>query len=504
MARLRKKSSNDQETSIFTRPWFVAVVVFSCFAVLTPKIFVPLFRQIFGLGRSEQEGHSDHMPPHLRMRYPPSAHQSASASGSAPSERPIRAAPQFGRPGPSFGPQATPTGSSSSRSLLNFLLPVYAVGIGLYMMYTLFKVFNKSKKSDEQGDGEDESDECEYDETKAKATTMRFRERNRDNFRWDANDAEFKYFNKSSSHYARGEETEDELNGYARYESLDADYVAYLKSRRRKKRQETGKYVLNTSLDSPLQAPSAASGSQPVADAEIPLTSNIGLTSITNTNVLMNETLERMKYSLNKINEQLNRLEKKNSPMDDPELESLRLQLTQTELQMGKIMTIVDDVSSTVHTQQHQESNEEKTISDEELLEQEDEEEDEQRPSTAKHQQTRHLTNKAARLRKMASSSRQVETGNLLRNRKPNNNSNNKKEQNVPVHKPQQRQRLHKKAKKTSDSSASSLSPSLSSSPALSSSLSSDVSDHEYVKEKAPSVIDAARSSDLELSKESS
>jgi hypothetical protein len=451
----------------------------------------------------------------------------------------MRAAPQFGRPGPSFAPQATTTtSSSSSRSLLNFLLPVYAIGIGLYMMYTLFKVFNKSKKGDGDGDRDDEEvdeEESDYDgEMKAvgakKATTIRFRERNRDNFRWDADQAEFKYFNKSSGHYARGEETEDELNGYSRYETLDADYVAYLKSRRRKKRQENGKYVLATSLGSPLQAPSAASGSEPLTN-EIPLTTDIGLTSITNTNVLMNETLERMKYSLNKINQQLNMLEKKNSPLDDPELEALRLQLTQTELQMGKIMTIVDDVSSTVQTHQmpqksqsksHAIESDEEKLSDPESVDDEEnnDEKEEWSPLVAnaaiKQQHIRQPA-KTARLRKIASNTtrQQAETGHL-RNRRPNINNNNiqnnanKREQHTLMHKQQQQQhRLrtsHKRTKKASDSSASS-SPSLPSSPALSTSLSSDdASDQELEKQRAKenAFIDASAQAEADAPSSSS
>ena len=85
--------------------------------------------------------------------------------------------------------------------------------------------------------------------------------------------------------------------------------------------------------------------------SEIELTPNTGLTSITNTNVLMNDTLERMKSSLNKINIQLSEVEKKGGPLDDPELDSLRLQLTQTELQMAKIMNIVNTVSNTIQNE---------------------------------------------------------------------------------------------------------------------------------------------------------
>ena len=62
----------------------------------------------------------------------------------------------------------------------------------------------------------------------------------------------------------------------------------------------------------------------------------------------MNETLERMKFSLNKINLQLLDAEKKGSSLEDPDLDALRLQLAQTEMQMGKIMTIVNTFSDSI------------------------------------------------------------------------------------------------------------------------------------------------------------
>jgi hypothetical protein len=147
----------------------------------------------------------------------------------------------------------------------------------------------------------------------------------------------------SNQFQQRSEESEDEENDYERYKGLDPDYVSYLREARAVKRDEARK--------------KAALKSKTLVKLnkieEIPLTTNIGLTSITNTNVLMNDTLERMKYSLNKINTQLSNVEKKGgtSSMDDPELESLRLQLTQTEMQMAKIMSIVNTVSNTIQTE---------------------------------------------------------------------------------------------------------------------------------------------------------
>jgi hypothetical protein len=90
------------------------------------------------------------------------------------------------------------------------------------------------------------------------------------------------------------------------------------------------------------------------ANGEIEVTANAGLTSITNTNVLMNETLERMKFSLNKINIQLLEAEKRGAALDDPDMEALRMQLAQTESQMGKIMSIVNVFADSIEAGERQ------------------------------------------------------------------------------------------------------------------------------------------------------
>jgi hypothetical protein len=128
---------------------------------------------------------------------------------------------------------------------------------------------------------------------KTKSRTVRFKENDfLPNLNWDATNGEFKV--NRSEHFVQNQEDEDEMNDYASYRNLDPDYVEYLKELRRAKRlgQRT-----------PVVPPTKASASSAVK--EIPVTPNIGLTSITNTNVLVNDTLERMKYSLNKINTQL-------------------------------------------------------------------------------------------------------------------------------------------------------------------------------------------------------
>ena len=138
-----KKAVKPEKTiSIFARPWFVIALVVICFAILTPKIFLPLFRQMFGYTKETkaqlgEDGGEGFMPPNLRHR----------GGGKMPPSQASQDSPEFSRTGPQFGRQSyTPTQSTGgSKSVLSYLLPVYAVGIGIYMIYTLFKVFNKGK-----------------------------------------------------------------------------------------------------------------------------------------------------------------------------------------------------------------------------------------------------------------------------------------------------------------------------------------------------------------------
>lgn len=141
----RKKT---EKLSFYTQPWFVVGIVLTCFAVLTPKIFVPLFRQLIGIKNTEPSSNNfDRLPPpHLRTRY-------------MPNQSPNEAPTQFGRPNPLYNPQ-TQGSSSSGKSILTFFLPVYAIGIGLYMLYTLYKVFNNKDKKDK------DDEESDYDSYK--------------------------------------------------------------------------------------------------------------------------------------------------------------------------------------------------------------------------------------------------------------------------------------------------------------------------------------------------
>ena len=188
--------------------------------------------------------------------------------------------------------------------------------------------------------------------------TVRFKENDfiTSNLAWDAVNGEFK-MKRGDAHFAKSEESEDELNDYANYRNLDPDYVRYLKEIRRAKRrsqqqqqkqQQQQQQQYRRSQEQTVEEEDEYEEEEEVEEEEaipapIPLTPNIGITSITNTNVLMNDTLERMKHSLNRINSQI--MEKKGAGLEGEELEDLHFQLAQTEYQMAKILKIVNSAA---------------------------------------------------------------------------------------------------------------------------------------------------------------
>ena len=338
--------------SILSNPWIVLAVVFAALVVLLSRILVPLTRQIFGGGGGRSSGESDTIPPHLRMRRPTGGDEAPSHS---------RPTPHFGR-GAGAGPgMAAATGATgSSKSLFTYILPVYAVGIGIYMIYTLYKVMNK-KATDGSGVGGDgdtvESDYEDYRKTGKKSRRVKFQERANGLIRPLGKRAATRtrrvrpdddYEHDVGEDFEEEEEDEDEA---------DEEEVEKSKSKSKLQRKKT---TTTRRRDRDYDEDEAAEEEEEELNDDdgecegervIPLSNNTGLTSITNTNVLMNETLDRMKYQLNKINSKLTTMEQKSNPLDDPELECLRLQLTQTELQMAKILNIVNSVSSTIQTE---------------------------------------------------------------------------------------------------------------------------------------------------------
>ena len=272
-------------STLFTKPWFVASLVFGCFAIITPKILIPMFKQIFGLNEpkvNNEKTFDRRMPPQSVL------HKSAS------SDLPMRNA---------FPAQQEQGSSSTSRSILVFILPMYAVGIAVYMIYTLFKVYgkkenNKNNKSLDDG---------------------------LTNIKWDSVNKRF---------ITENDGVENE------YSNLDEDYVKFLKNKRRKEAE-----VNENEKSSDL-----------------------------------NNVLNIMKKSLNNINTKLVDAEKKGGPMDDSDLQTLRLQLANTELQMIKILQTIDSMAITSQNEENERKKDDSSSNTNSAVESDDSVEVKQKP----------------------------------------------------------------------------------------------------------------------------
>jgi hypothetical protein len=173
------------------------------------------------------------------------------------------------RPSPHFSPhqQQPQSQSSTGKSFMSVMLPMYAVGIGIYMIYTLCKVFSKKNETNELNE-----------------EVLR---RNENRIVWDAGNKTFVPLSTIN---------DDDLNGV----NLDADYVEFLRKRR--------------------------SGHGDTHD--------------------INTTLNMVKTSLNNINTQIIQADKKGAHFPDDDLESLKLQLANTELKMAQILQQIEKLSS--------------------------------------------------------------------------------------------------------------------------------------------------------------
>ncbi len=232
---------------VVTRPWFVLAIVVTCFGILTPKIFIPLFRQMLGLTQLLQDQQTGEAS--SRDRFPPPSMRSPRSSPDIHH----RSAPHSPQHAAGANTHGSTTGGSSSKSMLNLMLPVYAVAIGLYMFYVLFKVFNGKKEEDDTNLIAQIND-SDFDESIRKSSRMKFKEKkfelnpmnvfkaDADKFMFDPANSEFRVkqkFHKShqsskkssppvANIRARSEESEDEMNDYARYLLDDFFYTFFL------------------------------------------------------------------------------------------------------------------------------------------------------------------------------------------------------------------------------------------------------------------------------------
>ncbi|KAL8617632.1 hypothetical protein ACOMHN_038024 [Nucella lapillus] len=120
-------------------------VIIGCFAVVYPRFLHPFVLRAFGIQPEPVKEDDAHYPPHMRHGKPPSVDRKPPPMPHDPKD--IR---QHIRPGPHPGMRAAAEMQKQSqgtgRGMMGIVLPMYAIGICVYLVYTLFKVFNKRGK----------------------------------------------------------------------------------------------------------------------------------------------------------------------------------------------------------------------------------------------------------------------------------------------------------------------------------------------------------------------
>ncbi|XP_060068234.1 resistance to inhibitors of cholinesterase protein 3-like [Ylistrum balloti] len=118
------------------------IIIVGCFTVIYPRFFHPLVLKAFGMAPEPPVKHQPDFPPHRGV------------GGHGPGRPSPDDIKQHMRPGPHPGMRASAEMNKQKQSsggrggIMGMVLPMYAVGIVVYLIYTLFKVFNKQGKGD--------------------------------------------------------------------------------------------------------------------------------------------------------------------------------------------------------------------------------------------------------------------------------------------------------------------------------------------------------------------
>ncbi|KAL4225136.1 hypothetical protein ACF0H5_015829 [Mactra antiquata] len=121
-------------------------VILGCFIFLYPKLVHPLFLTLLGMNeKPEPRNEMNDLPPPLRGKHPDLAPGKAN---DVPDH--IKRMRQHGpHPGMRAAAAEQKQTKGSGRGMMGVILPMYAVGIVVYLVYTLFKVFGKSDNNKE-------------------------------------------------------------------------------------------------------------------------------------------------------------------------------------------------------------------------------------------------------------------------------------------------------------------------------------------------------------------
>lgn len=137
----------------------VFAIIFGCFAVLYPKIFHPMVLHVLGLNQQKAataagtaaDDIQSRLPQHLRQGGPPV--KSHPVRDDVPGH--MRGGPHPGlRAAAEMRKQAAAQQGSSGKGMMGVVLPMYAVGIVIYLIYTMTKVFGRKEKSENGGNSD--------------------------------------------------------------------------------------------------------------------------------------------------------------------------------------------------------------------------------------------------------------------------------------------------------------------------------------------------------------
>ncbi|CAM4806439.1 unnamed protein product [Rotaria magnacalcarata] len=182
--------------SLFARPNILLAVLFGCCAVLIPRIILPLFRP-----RSPSPNpHMNEYVERVQSTTPQSDHNEDSSPDNHDEFLNMRI-PNHG----SNIPEHSSIEEHNLKSNSTFALPMYTVGIGVFLVYTCCKYWGSRN-------------------SKEKKIRNQY---SANNIHWNSEKRKFKY---EVNHDCSDNEQENEDS----YAGLDPDYVEYLKARRHK------------------------------------------------------------------------------------------------------------------------------------------------------------------------------------------------------------------------------------------------------------------------------
>ncbi|OWF50713.1 resistance to inhibitors of cholinesterase protein 3-like [Mizuhopecten yessoensis] len=119
------------------------LIIVGCFTVIYPRFFHPVVLKVLGIAPEPSVKRQPEYPPHRNFG------DQGPSSKTVPDDM-----KRHMRPGPHPGMRASAEmnnqkhASGGRGGIMGMVLPMYAVGIVVYLIYTLFKVFNKQGKGD--------------------------------------------------------------------------------------------------------------------------------------------------------------------------------------------------------------------------------------------------------------------------------------------------------------------------------------------------------------------